>query len=244
MLRHEKPDRVDIRGALRTTPRRFVTVLLTLILLIPVQNIDAAGQNVSGTTRLSNTLTYGTTAYSVDYLYPSQIETGTNLTIAVTLHVTALTGLVEYIAAYRIIVNVFIGAHHFLNGSLSSGVNSPHLYSGSSWGPNNVTIPLTADNTGLAKGESANATLSVTLQDSLWYGLPRFVTETEPAMQGQAGSVVIQNSVPSSNGSATGQGAGAGQTYLPYALLTSGAALMLLAVFLPRGPRSSQTNLK
>jgi hypothetical protein len=218
----------------RSGLRRLLPTLLTLILLIPLQSVAAAVQATSGTTSLANTLQYGNTAYSVDYRYPSQVEVGSSLNVEVTVHVNALTGLVEYVTAYRVIVNVFIGTQHFLNGDLISEVKAPYLYPGGHWGPVNVSIPITEENTGVAKGQSTNASVSVTLQDSVWYGTPRLVYETEPAMQGGAGTLVIQNSVPSNNSSA-------GQTFLPYAFMASGVVLLLLAVFLPRGPRMSES---
>jgi hypothetical protein len=243
MLRKKKDGRGREGGAHRTTPCRFLPVLLTMILLIPVQNISAAVQTTSGTTQLSNTVEYGTTAYSVDYSYPSTAEVGTNLTIAVALHVNSLTGLVEYVYSYRLVVNVYVGTQRVLNGSIDGGVQPIFLYPGSTWGPNNISILLTAGNTGLAKGQSLNATVSITLSDTVYVGGKQIALYlTEPAMQGQAGGFVIQNAVASTSTSTTGQGTG--QTYLPYALLASGAVLVLLVVFLPRGPRSPQANQK
>jgi hypothetical protein len=167
---------------------------------------------------------------------------GTNLTIAVTLHVNALTGLVEYLYDYRIVANVYVGTQRVLNGSVN-GVYLRFLYPGSTWGPNNVTIPLTEANTGLAKGESANATVTITLGDTVWIAGPQIsLYLTEPAMQGSAGSLVVQNAVATTSTSANGQGAG--QSYLPYALIASGVVLVLLVVFLPRGHRSPQANKK
>jgi hypothetical protein len=230
-------------GILRNTPWRLLPVLLTMSLLIPVQNAFAAPQITSGTVQLSNVFQYGSTAYSVDYSYPSTAHVGTNLSITVTLHVLSLGGTIEYITNYRIIVDVYIGTLHVQNGSAKSNINASFLYPGATWGPNNVTIPLSAGNTGLAEGASANASVKITLQnfDYVHY-FAQFIYTSEPAMQGFAGGLLIQNTAASTSTSETGQGSG--QTYLPYALLASGAVLMLLAVALPRSSRLPQGNPK
>jgi hypothetical protein len=103
---------------------------------------------------------------------------------------------------------------------------------------------LTAENTGIAKGQSANATVTVTLQDLVWYTTPISLLDTEPPMEAGAGSLIIENPATPVSSSNTGQTTGQTQTYLPYALLASGAVLMLSAVFLSRGPRSPQANHK
>jgi len=232
MLRNEK----DSRGHRRTRLWRFVPALVAAILLIPALGAHAEVQVTSGTAQLGNTLQYGNTSYSVKYSYPSTAEVGSNLTITVTLHVNSLTGLVEYITNYGLVAEVFIGSQ-VLQGSFSSTQNSTFLYPGSSWGPYNITIPLTANNTGLAKGNSANATLSVTLQDNVFYAAPQLnVYVTEPAMQGVAGGLLIQNPVTSTSTSTTTSSTG--QTYLPYlVLVAAGAVMMVGAALWPRRPR-------
>src|SRR5271166_3546634 len=134
----------------RTTLSRLLPLLPIIVLLVPVQSLDATVQPSSGTVQLGNVLTYGTTAYSVDYSHPMTAAVGTNLTIAFTLNVNSLSGAVEYISSYSIAVNVYIGAQIIGNGSIVSALNATHLYPGGSWGPNTVTIPLTANGTGLA----------------------------------------------------------------------------------------------
>src|SRR5712692_583182 len=95
--------------AYRAAGWRLLPALLTVILLIPTQGVHAAVQNTSGILHLSNTLPGGSTAYSIDYSYPSTIQVGTNLTVAVTLRVTSLTGRIDYIFQYRILADVYIG---------------------------------------------------------------------------------------------------------------------------------------
>lgn len=204
------------------------------LLLFPVQSALAAGQIVAGTTNVGNNLSqYGTTSYTIDYSYTPTAQVGKNLTITLTLSVNEFGGLVEYITAYEMFVDVYIGSgasQRVLNGSLISAVQAPFLYPGSTWGPNNVTIPLTAANTGVSKGQSANATVGLTLEDTDYFGLPYAGYQTEPLMAAQAGSFVIENGVTTSSGESS-------QTILPYALLSSGVALMVIAVVLPKGQR-------
>jgi hypothetical protein len=225
----------------RTTLSRLLPLLPIIALLVPVQSLDATVQPSSGTVQLGNVLTYGTTAYSVDYSHPATAEVGTNLTIAFTLHVNSLSGAIQYISTYGIGVYVYIGAQVIGNGSSVSASDAPHLYPGGSWGPNNVTIPLTASGTGLAKGQSANATVSFILQDQVDIANGRSIFFTnEPPMEGQAGSIVIH--YPASSTTTSSASRGSGQTQLPELLLASGAVLMLLAVALwPRPPRRATT---
>lgn len=207
------------------------------MLVVPAAGAGAQAQDVSGSVDLGNSLQYGNTSYTVSYSYPSTAEVGNNFTIALTLHVNAFTGLVEYITNYGFVAEVFINGL-VLQGTVSGNENLTLLYPGSSWGPNNVTIPLTENNTGLAKGESANATVSVTLQDTVYYGGQQLnVYVTEPRMQGHAGGFLVSNAV--SPVTSSNPGPGAGSSYLPYAALTVvGAALVLWAAVWPRRPES------
>ena len=224
-------------GGERTRLWPFLPVLLTVMLLVPGLSAYGEVQNATSTVTIGNTLQYGNTSYSVKCSYPSTAEVGSNLTISVTLHVNSLTGLVEYITNYGLVAQVFIGSQ-VLEGSVFGAENATFLYPGSSWGPNNITIPLTADNTGLAKGDSANATLGITLRDSVFYGGQGLnVYVTEPPMQGVAGGLLVQNAMTSTRTSTTASYAG--QAYVLYAaLVVAGAALMLGAALWPRRPSS------
>ncbi len=230
-------------GLKQTRVRRHWPALLAVILLIPALGVNAEAQNASGTATLGNSLQYGNTSYSVGCSYPSTALVGSNLTITVTLHVISLTGLVEYITNYGIVAQVFVGSQ-VLEGSALSTANATFLYPGSSWGPFNITIPLTANNTGLAKGDSANATLGITLRDSVFYSAPQLnVYVTEPPMQGVAGSLLIENPATSTSTSTTTPSAGPiSITYA--ALVVAGAVMMIGAALWPRVPRSTRANQK
>jgi hypothetical protein len=230
-------NKVDGRegGLKRTRLPRFLPAFFAVILLIPALGANAQVQNASGTATLGNSLQYGNTSYSVKCSYPPTAVVGSNLTITVTLHVNSLTGLVEYITNYGLVAQVFVGSQ-VLEGSALSTANATFLYPGSSWGPFNITIPLTANNTGLAKGDSANATLGITLRDSVFYSAPQLnVYVTEPAMQGVAGGLLIENPATSTSTSTTNSHIG--QTDVLYAaLVAAGAVLMLGAALWPRRP--------
>lgn len=207
----------------------LLIALGAMVFLTPIANAQAAVPVASGAVQLSNTLSVGDTAYSVNYSYPSVAQVGSNLTIALTLHVDSLTGLVEYLFSYALVAEVFVG-QDVLNGSIYSGNGASFLYPGATWGPNNVTIPLTEDDTGLSPGASANASVTIMLEDTLWWGGQLSVFHTEPAMQGSAANLVIQNPAGSTKSSTTQKTAGQGNTYLPYELLALGAALVVSAV--------------
>ncbi len=239
MPRNKKVGRNRTGGSSLIVAWRFLSLLPIVFLLVPIPNALAAVQNTSGKLQLSNALSNGSTTYSVDYSYPSTAEVGTNLTITMTLNVVSLTGQIDHITDYRLIAYIYVGTQFVGSGYINSSATDRLLYPGASWGPNNVTVPLTAGNAGIAKGASANASVSIALQDKAYFVLPAGAQgfyQAEPLMQGLAGDLLIQNAVASTSTSATGQGIG-GQTYVPYVLLASGAVLMFLAVVLPRGQR-------
>jgi hypothetical protein len=231
------------RGGKRESLKRYLPLLLALVLIAPSQGASAAVQTLSGSTQqLGNDEAHGTTSYVIDYTYPSTAPVGTNLTLSFTLHVGQFNGLIEYITAYELQVELFVGAEQqevTLYGP--AGFNSSSfLYPGGIWGPINATFPLTEATTGLAIGQSTNATFSVTLLDTDEIGYPYLTYITEPPMTGEGGTLLVENAVATSTSSGSGgstSGQSGGQTLLPYALLASGAVLMVAAVFLPRGPK-------
>jgi len=164
--------------------------------------------------------------------------------MTINVHVTALTGFIEYLVGYDVIAEISIGTLPPLKASVNSSATAPYLYPGATWGPNNVTIPLTAANTGLAKGQTANATVSVRFEDQDWYGIPYLAYITEPPMQGSVGTMLVQNQVASTSGNGSGAGQSTVQMYLPYILMASGVVLMLFAVVLPRAYKSSRVDQK
>jgi hypothetical protein len=219
---------------------RGVLFAALAVLVLTSLGSSAHAEETSGTVQLGNSLKYGDTSYSVDYTFPAAAQVGTNLTIDVTLHVDSLTGLLQYISAYVLSAKVFVGNQQ-INGSVSLTQDKNFLYPGQTWGPYNITIPLSENDTGLAKGEEANATVGIILQDSVFNGSPYNVLSTEPPMEGAAGSLLIVNPTTSAltNHSIAGQG---GETYLPYFLLTgAGLVVVLAAAFWLRARKNMAT---
>src|SRR5579863_208817 len=121
MRGNKKDNHVDGGRGSRTTLRPYLQVLLALILLIPFQTASAAVQIVSGQTQtLGNNTAHGTTSYVVDYTYPATAQVGTNLNISLTLRVGQFGGLVQYITAYELEVQLFVGTQQ-----LTTQINGP-----------------------------------------------------------------------------------------------------------------------
>jgi hypothetical protein len=200
--------------------------LAVIILLAPFQATTAT---TGATNTIGNDIPgIGTTSYVVRYSYPSMALVGTNLTVSLTLHLNQFEGEVEYIDKYAMELQLFVGA-----SVLSETINGPvaqnaSLYPGAEWGPENFTLPLTESGTEVAPGTSENATLMVTLEDSVfYYGLGAIegmglYEETEPSMQASAGSLVIAN-LPTSTLANHSTGSGGVEINLPY-YLTAGVA--------------------
>jgi hypothetical protein len=209
-----------------------------VILLACSQTVDAVS-TTGATKTIGNVITnYGTTSYVIYYSYASVANVGTNLTISLTLHVNQFTGYIEYIQGYSLGLRLFVG-----KSSLQETVNGPEglnrtLYPGATWGPENFTFPLNESDTGVTPGTSENATLAVTLSDTAWFGEPWNIFMTEPPMETQAGSLIIQNQPTSSTTSAsTATRSGGSQSLLLYALLASVAVLIVAAALILRRPR-------
>jgi hypothetical protein len=243
-MHHGENEGRRLRRGARRALVFYLPLLVTLIVLAPFQSAMAAAQIESGMTQeLGNTTNQGTTSYVVYYTYPSMAAVGSNLTLSFSLHVGSFSGVIEFILGYEMQVQLYVGEQQqqvTIEGP--GGFNaSSFLYPGGIWGPVNATFPLTENNTGLAVGQSTNATFSVTLLDSVYIGAPYYKIETENAMQGQGGSLLVENGVTSSTSSTSTSsttGNSGGQTLLPYALLASGAVLIAGAIIMPRGPRS------
>jgi hypothetical protein len=226
-------------GGARPAFRPYMPVLLlALILLAPFQGASADAQILSGQTQqLGNSLAQGSTAYIIYYTYPSVAQVGSNLTISLSLRVGQFSGVLQFILAYEMKVELFVGQQEQqVTISGPAGFNSSaFLYPGGIWGPINATFPLTDATTGLSPGQSTNATFSATLLDTVYVGAPYFKYTPESPVQGQGGTLLVQDHVASSTSSTSTTGLTAGQTLLPYALLASGAVLIAAAIFVQIG---------
>jgi hypothetical protein len=161
---------------------------------------QAVPQTTGVTHTMGNAMGIAVTSYVVHYSYPSVAKVGTNLTVSLSLHLNQFSTSAEYISNYDLEAQLFIGPNvlqETVYGPL--GINST-LYPGATWGPLNFTFPLNESNTGVARGTSENATLSVTLKDTLYEltisnidQLPYLNMVLEPPMQASAGSLIIEN---------------------------------------------------
>ncbi len=199
---------------------------LLFIFLLTDASVLAAPSTMAGSTQMSSsTASGGVDSYTVDYSFPSTVQTGSNLTVTVTLLVSKLSGFGEYISNYAIQVMVYVDFAHVLRGTLGSNMSlqgSPYLYPGARWGPYNVTIPVTESNTGLAPGHSAEANLTIALQNEVFDG-GDINTYFPEGSQGAAGQLTIQAGGGDQNRPAS-------QNYLSYLLLGAGGVLVLLLV--------------
>jgi hypothetical protein len=233
--------KMEDRGEYGRRMRRVLPVVLVGALILSLQSVAAQTQMETGSATVGNTLQNGVTSYDLEYTHPTVAQVGQNLTIEATLHVNQFSGQVEYIAAYTLLAEVFIGDNYLsANTTVAAGPN--YLYPGGNWGPLNLTVPLTATDTGIPTGSSVNATVSLTLSDYVYVGIPYLTYVTEPPMTGQAGSVIIQNDVATvTTSSNQGSGSGNGSSTTAYVLLGAGVVLMVFAVVLPRGPKAPPT---
>src|SRR5579863_6456343 len=95
-MRSEKDANGREGGSARRAPGLYLPLLMTLILLAPLQSASAAVQIESGSTQqLGNTMSNGSTSYVIYYTYPSEAQVGSNLTISLSLRVQAFTGVIE-----------------------------------------------------------------------------------------------------------------------------------------------------
>jgi hypothetical protein len=220
-------------------------VVVTIILLTCSQTADAVPMTTGATETIGNVLPdKGTTSYVIYYSYPSVAYVGGDLTISLTLHVNQFTGLVEYIVSYTLRLQLFVGASSLQKTLIGPQGLNDTLYPGATWGPKNFTFPLNESDTRVSPGTSENATLEVTLSDSVFYGEPYLIYESEPPMEAQAGSLIIESQPTSSTTTAsTATRSGGSQSLLLYALLASGVVLIVAAALILRRPRPPATNV-
>lgn len=239
---NQRDDRIR-HGSAKRRAFGFLPLVVAFALLLSFQAVRAAPITTGETPVMGNTLDEGVTSYNVYYSYPSVAQVGTNLTIDLSLHLNQFEGQVEYINGYSLKAQLFVG-QDVLTQSVYGPPGFNYLFPGATWGPENMTFALTEADTGVALGTSVNATLAVTLEDTVFYGVPENGYESEPPMEAQAGSLIIENQVATSTTSTSTTTQSSALTILPYALVGSGAVLMAAAVLLPRGPRSTQESTK
>lgn len=209
-----------VRFGLERQCRQILVASAFALVLLGSTTAAAFTPLSAGSVHLSTTASYGGGAYTVEYDVPASAAVGTNLTIPVKLTVNDLTGMNSYILRYFILVTVYIDLTHVLTGKVGEPTGAQALYAGGHWGPYNVTIPLTENNTGIPPGKAINATVAVALQDQMWVAYPYDYNFPEASQQGPAGFIIIHNGEVSSFSL---------YDYLPYAALAGGAVLAVIA---------------
>jgi hypothetical protein len=230
--------------AKRSALRVSFPAVVAIVLLVSFRAVSAVSITSGTSATVGNILNQGAggvTSYNVYYSYPSVAQVGTNLTIDLSLHLNQFSGEVELITGYSMKAQLYVGTS--LLQQLILGPNqsdsSGFLYPGSTWGPEGFNFSLTEANTGVAPGTSANATLAVVIEDTVYYGYPGDIFETEPPMTAAVGSLIIENVAANNATSASTTTQSGGPTLLPYTLVASGAVLLAAGVFIARGPRSA-----
>lgn len=203
----------------RLKVRTAFFAVLALTLLVSFQTLPAFAQRSTGSVQMSDeSLLYGS-SYTVDYQYQSQATVGQNATFTLTLYLDNVTGDGSYVLNYEMVVTLYVDLTHVLTGRVIEPSLGPLLYPGSHWGPENISIPLTQENTGIKSGASRNVSISVAVEDEVWLGYPAEYNVPTNA-QGSMGSMLI--SPPG----------GKSTPILGYGLVAGGLIVVALAVVL------------
>jgi len=186
-----------------------------------------------GPVAVTNKLGNGT--YTVSYDYPSAASVGSNFTTHVSIVVNELTGL--QMLTYQYQVTVLLGLANG-EGMLQQVGGTSALYPGAVWGPENVTIPITEANTGLSRGQQANATVTIRLGITTYIGYPF----NQPRIQTMMPTAKVVGNITIGDQVTTSQTAGAGNlgagtslsALLYYVALGAGVLLVGVGILFPR----------
>ena len=225
------------------TPRniRAPTVFAALFVLVLLVGSSAAGARAASSLANQVTLTnvdpngQGVSTFSVYYSLPQQAQVGSSLKVPVYLYVDNLTKLMSFLLDYSVQVTVSLNNGKVVSGQ--AGVNSTNaadnfgalqLHAGESWGPTNITIPLTPENTGLSQGQEAVGNATLRVDADVWFNEPINFYRPEVNQTG-VGNVVFANGTPS----------GPIPNYAGIALVGLGAVIVAATVITrPRRPSS------
>jgi hypothetical protein len=146
-------------------------ILVFAFFLSASASTQVTAQTTNGTVHLSASSPYGGSDITLRYRYPPSVATGSNLVIVLTFHMDNVSGYTSYLWTLKLDVTVYIDLAHVLVGTVKSDP-SKFLYPGGTWGPINVTIPITEANSGVGAGQTRNANISIALADVAWLGRP------------------------------------------------------------------------
>jgi hypothetical protein len=182
------------------------------------RQFDVSSQSYLGYDKL--TVSYNASATAV---------VGTNLTVGALVSVDNMTGSELYVRDYVLLVTLFCDDH-----TVKSSVGSPtptqrYLYPGARWGPLNVSVPLTEEDTGLSPGQTANASVTLSLITDISYSEPGYGVSGYTPVFGESSTFVLIHD-PGSQQSATGGSAGLSLPLLPSLLFGGGVLLLVVRV--------------
>ena len=198
-------------------------LLAALISLLPLPS--ASGLVPANQFQIRNQDVSGTSSYTIFYYVPPTAKTGSNLNVTVLLYLDTLTGLKLYVRDYGLTVAVDLGKGHTIIRSANvSVVEQKWLYPGGRWGPLNISLPITEQDTGLAPGQAVRANVTISLLATIWYDSPIFNYLPESG-DGRVGSVYVQG---------VGHAVSGSSTIVSFLLITGGAVLLVSRVVIFR----------
>ena len=198
-------------------------LLAALISLLPLPS--ASGFVPSNQFQIRHQDVSGTSGYTIFYYVPPTARTGSNLNVSVLLYVDTLTGIKLYVRDYGLTVAVDLGGGHTIISSANVSVDEQKwLYPGGRWGPLNISLPLTEQDTGLAPGQAVRANVTISLLATIWYDSPIFNYLPESG-DGRVGSVYVQG---------VGHAVSGSSTIVSFLLITGGAVLLVSRVVIFR----------
>jgi hypothetical protein len=160
--------------------KTLFVLFISILLLSPMPALGAsssAGQQqgapiVSGSFSVSSVQDDGTAQYTLRYAYPQRATVGTNLTVAATLEVSRLTGLLIYFRHYRVDVSVFLGGKLAARAQNVSDPLSAPLFQGGHWGPQNLVMSVSENSFGIRPGETLPANISLSFVGDVYHDFP------------------------------------------------------------------------
>jgi len=207
----------------------FAVLLVSTALVQP-----ASGQGFSKQFEVTSQTYLGYVQLDVSYNASSTAVVGTNLTVSATVSVENLTGSELYVRDY-VMVATLLCNDRSENTSLGSPLPTQrYLYQGASWGPFNVSIPLTEADTGLLPGQVTDATLTLNLITDIYFDSPGD-SPVGHSYSGYTplfgdGITLVQVQDPGSQQTTTAVSASPSFPLLPSLLVGSGVLLLLVRV--------------
>jgi hypothetical protein len=204
----------------------------------------ASGQSLSKQFEVTSQSYLGYVQLDASYNASSAAVVGTNLTVSATVSVENLTGSELYVRDYVMLATLLCN-----DRSVNASAGSPlptqrYLYQGASWGPFNVSIPLTEANTGLSPGQAANATLTLSLITDIYYDSPGdspvgYSYSGYTPLFGD-GITIVQVQDPGGQQAVTAASTGPSVPLLPSILVGTGVLLLLVRVTVFRKRRDGE----